>query len=280
MTQTHNPLKQFFRQPAIYLKLPSGGQFWPEGSLDMPANGEIPIYPMTAIDEITYRTPDALFNGQAVINVIQSCVPAVKNAWDVPNTDINALLVAIRIASYGHDMEVASTCPSCKHEEDYTVDMRVLLDHIHCPDYDKKLKYGDLQITFKPVNYAQQNETGMMQFEQQKILSMIPDSSLSEDEKMTRLSEALKHITNLTITVVTNSIAAIETPGAAVVDSEQIEEFLRNCDRNVYNQIRDRVVELNQATQLDSMNVECVECHNKYEQPMNLDMASFFESAS
>jgi hypothetical protein len=183
---------------------------------------------MTAIDEITYRTPDALFNGQAVINVIQSCVPAVKNAWDVPNTDINALLVAIRIASYGHDMEVASTCPSCKHEEDYTVDMRVLLDHIHCPDYDKKLKYGDLQITFKPVNYAQQNETGMMQFEQQKILSMIPDSSLSEDEKMTRLSEALKHITNLTITVVTNSIAAIETPGAAVVDSEQIEEFLRN----------------------------------------------------
>ena len=116
--QSTNPLSGHFRQPAVYLQLPSRGQFWAPDSIDMPANGELPVYPMTAIDEITYRTPDALFNGQAVINVVQSCVPAIKDAWKIPNRDLNTLLVAIRIASYGHEMELTSTCPACRHESD------------------------------------------------------------------------------------------------------------------------------------------------------------------
>lgn len=280
MTQTHNPLRQFFRQPSIYLKLPSNGKYWPAGSLEMPANGELPVYPMTAIDEITYRTPDALFNGQAVINVVQSCVPAVKNAWHIPNLDLNALLIAIRIASYGHNMEVASTCPSCQHQTEYEVDMRMLLDQMRSPDFEKHFDYGDLEIFFKPVDYLQQNQTSMLQFEQQKILAMLPESDLSDDEKMTRLNSALRQITELTISVVSKSISVIKAPGVAVTDTEQIEEFLRNCDRKIYNQVRDHVVQLNQDTQLQSLKVECPECSHAYEQPMNLDLSSFFDSAS
>ena len=280
MSQNANPLKQYFRQPAVYLRLPSDGQFWPQGSLEMPANKELPVLPMTAIDEITYRTPDALFNGQAVINVVQSCVPAVKNAWHIPNMDLNALLIAIRIASYGHSMEVASTCPSCQHQTEYEVDMRTLLDQMRSPDFNKTVDYGDLEIFFKPVDYLQQNQTSMLQFEQQKILQVLPDSDLSDDDKMIRLNSALRQITELTISVVTKSISVIRAPGVAVTDSDQIEEFLRNCDRKIYNQVRDHVVQLNQDTQLQSLKVECPECSNTYEQPMNLDMSSFFDSAS
>lgn len=45
----NNPLKQYFRRPAVYIKLPSNGKNYTEGSLDMPENGELPVYPMTAI---------------------------------------------------------------------------------------------------------------------------------------------------------------------------------------------------------------------------------------
>ena len=55
-----NPLAKHFRQPAIYLQLPSGGKYWPDGSIDLPLNGQIPVYPMTTRDEISIRTPDAL----------------------------------------------------------------------------------------------------------------------------------------------------------------------------------------------------------------------------
>jgi hypothetical protein len=74
---SNNPLTQYFRQPAVYVKLPSGGKYYSEGAIVMPANQELPVYPMTAIDEITYRTPDALFNGNAVVNVIKSCIPNI-----------------------------------------------------------------------------------------------------------------------------------------------------------------------------------------------------------
>jgi hypothetical protein len=280
MTQTTNPLRQFFRQPAIYLKLPSAGRFWPAASLDLPANGELPVYPMTAIDEITYRTPDALFNGQAVVSVIQSCVPAIKNAWHMPNIDLSPVLIAIRIASYGHEMSLGTTCPACKHEEEYSLDMRIMLDQIKSPNFAETLNYGDLEIVFKPVSYEQQNQSSIAQFEQQKILSMLPESDLPEEEKMSRLSQSMKIITDLTINIVSQSITAIKTVNAAVTDSAQIEEFLRNCESKIYNQIRDHVISLRQQSEIPPLNIKCTECNHEYSQPVDLDIANFFASAS
>ena len=103
MTVT-NPLRTYFRHPAIYVKLPSGGKFWPEGALDMPPTGEVGIMPMTAKDELTLKVPDALLNGQAVVDIIHSCVPSVKNAWECPTLDFEVLLAGIRIASFGEKM--------------------------------------------------------------------------------------------------------------------------------------------------------------------------------
>jgi hypothetical protein len=59
-------------------------------------------------------------------------------------------------------------------------------------------------------------------------LSTLPTSELPEEEKMIRLTQALKIITDLTINIICQSIAIIKTPSAAVSDSAQIEEFLRN----------------------------------------------------
>lgn len=105
-----NPLSQYFRQPAIYIKLPSQGNFYPDGALVAMPNGEYPVLPMTTLDEITYRTPDALFNGQAVVSVIESCMPNIKKGWAVPAVDLDTILVAIRIATYGNDLELSTIC--------------------------------------------------------------------------------------------------------------------------------------------------------------------------
>ena len=281
MTKTsNNPLRQFFRQPAIYFKLPSRGHYWAPGALDMPENGELPVYPMTAIDEISYRTPDALFNGQAVINVIQSCVPNIKDAGKIPNMDLNPLMVAIRIASYGHSMDIGSTCPSCKNEDEFSVDLRVILDNLHSVDYSKTIDLGDLQIIFKPSTYEEQNKSAMEQFERQKFLQQLDGGDISEEERGRVLTESLKQITELTMSLISKSIAAIQIPGAAVTDPEQIKEFLQETDRNIFKQIRDHVINLTQEAQIKPLNVECTECHHKYTQEINMDMASFFDSAS
>jgi predicted Zn-ribbon and HTH transcriptional regulator len=248
--------------------------------LDLPENGELPVYPMTAIDEISYRTPDALFNGQAVVNVIQSCVPGIKDAGKIPSMDLNALLVGIRIASYGNSLDIASTCPECKNEDDFSADLRVILDNLHCPDYNKQMDLGDLQIIFKPSTYEEQNKSAMEQFERQKFLQQISEGEMSDEERNKVLTESLKQITNLTINLISKSIAAMQVPGAVVTDVEQIKEFLQQSDRTLFRKIRDHVIELTQGSQIKPLNVECSACQHKYQQEINMDMTSFFETAS
>lgn len=281
MPQSVNPLKQFFRQPAIYLSLPSGGRHWPAGALIMPENRELPVYPMTAIDEITYRTPDALFNGQAVINVIHSCVPNIKNAWDIPGIDLNAVLIAIRIASYGHEMELGTRCPKCETESDFGVDLRMVLDSIREPDYSAPIHHGDLEITLMPVSYRNQNQVGVRQYEQQRSVQQIQnDPNMTDEEKIKRLNETMHTITELTIETLKYSIASIRTPDALVTETEFIRDFLVNCDRKLYQEIRDRVIELRNSADIKPFKIQCGNCTNEYEQTLTLDQAAFFGVAS
>ena len=215
-----NPLSQYFRQPSIYIKLPSQGQNYPTGTLDMPVNGELPVYPMTAIDEITYRTPDALFNGQATVNVIQSCVPAIRDAWVVPSIDLDTILIAIRIASYGHDMEFSTTCPKCNDTSDRKLDLRSVLDSLRGADYSKHINFGDLEIYFRPLNYKHLHDNNQLQFEQQKLLQVIPDESVSEADKMTALTAAFKKLTEFTVLSLALSISGVMSPQAVVSEFE------------------------------------------------------------
>jgi len=275
-----NPLSQYFRQPSIYIKLPSQGQNYPAGTLVVPANGELPVYPMTAIDEITYRTPDAVFNGHATVNVIQSCVPNIKDAWAVPSIDLDTILIAIRIASYGHDMEFATTCPACQDTTERSIDLRTMLDALRAPDYAAHVSHGDLGIYFRPLNYKNLNDNSALQYEQQKLLQVIPDSTISEADKMTALTQAFKSLTEITIRSLAISITAIKTPQALVSEPAHIEEFLKNCERDLFNQIRDHVLQLREQSELQPLKLECTACNHQYQQALTLDMASFFAPAS
>jgi hypothetical protein len=280
MTQTSNPLRKYFRQPAIHIRLPSGGNFYPPGTLDLPANGEVPIFPMTAVDEIVSRTPDALFNGSAVVEIIKSCVPAIRDPWSVPSIDLNALLAAVRLASYGHDMEIVSTCPSCGHVHNINVDLRVVLDNVHGSDYSQPLVIGDLTCYFEPMSYREINEVGRVQFEDQKIMQVVNSQDISEEEKMRQLGETFKRITALTVKSIAASVGTIRTVDAMVTDAEQIEEFLLNCPKKTFDAVRDAVIAMREKSDLRPIGMTCENCANQYQQDFTMDMTSFFATAS
>jgi hypothetical protein len=280
MSKTDNPLAQFFRQPAIYIRLPSQGRTWPAGSVDIPANGEIPVYPMTAIDEITYRTPDALFNGEAVVSVITSCVPNIKNGWAVPITDLDAILVAIRIASYGHQMDIGTKCPSCQEEHDFALDLRTIIDKLKAADYSSGLTVGDLAVYFKPLSYREVTDNSQMQFEQQKTIQLLSAAEVTEKDKVTRLNEMMKKIVEITVRALAQSISEIRVGPTTVTDPIHIEEYLKNCERSVYDQIKDRALSLRADSELQPLHISCPSCQFKYDQEFTLDMARFFVSAS
>lgn len=277
---SNNPLQRYFRQPAIYVRLPSGGKYYPEGTIDIPPNGELPVYPMTAVDEITYRTPDALFNGSAVVDVIKSCVPNIKDPWSIPAMDVDTILVAIRIASYGNDMEIETTCPHCKTSHEFGLDLRSVLDRMKSPNYDTPLKEGDVEIYFRPMTYRNLNDNNKVQFEEQKILQLIPDSTLGEAEKLSAMNDALKKLTSITFQALAQSIASVKTPDALVSESKFIVEMLEQSDRRLFAKIRDHIINIKSSAEIQPLNLNCSDCKKDYEQILTLDMTSFFGDAS
>lgn len=280
MTTTSNPLAQYFRQPAIYINLPSNGKFYPPGSIEIPQNGQVPVLPMTAIDEITYRTPDALMSGQAVVNVIQSCIPAIKNAWDIPAMDIDTILVGIRIASYGHEMDFGTRCPKCSHEAEYGLDLRTVLDGINTPDYMETIKQGDIEIFFKPMTYKNLSDNNKVQFDEQRIFQSMPADGVADPKQVTAMAQALAKMTEITVTALSQSILSIKTPQAIVNEPQYIAEFMKNCDRAMFNRIQEYVIAHKAEAEMKPLQIKCAECGNEYEQTVTLDMTSFFGRAS
>jgi len=271
----NNPLRQYFRRPAVYIKLPSGGVSYEPGVIEFPESGELPVYPMTAIDEITARTPDALFNGTAVAELIKSCVPAIKDPWQINSIDLDSILIAIKAASGGDNLELDSTCPACKETSTYQINLIGILASLKPGDYSKVLEIGDLKIKFKPLSYREMNEGAMGQFEVQRIFMNL-DTIEDADERNNASHQALERITYLTMELIARTIEYIETPGASVTEQEFILDFLQHCDRNVYTEIRDYNTMLKMETEIKPLNIECDSCQNKYEQPFTLNPADFF----
>lgn len=276
----NNPLKAYFRQPAIYIRLPSEGKYYPEGALEPTANGEYPVMPMTTLDEITYRTPDALFNGSAVPSVISSCVPNIRDAWNMPSIDVDTVITAIRIATYGHEMEISTRCPKCENEENYGLDLRQVLENIGRPNYEECLELGDLKLYFRPMCYRQINENSMHQFEEQKTLQSLNSLDVDDQQKLAQMGSMLKKITEITMQALAQNIRLVQAPSAQVDDPEHIAEWLANCDRATFGRIRDHIIAVKEKGEIKPLKMKCPSCSNEYQQQFTLDMSNFFEAAS
>jgi hypothetical protein len=274
MSLPNNPLKQYFRRPSIYLKLPSGGIGYPAGALNKTETGELPIYPMTAIDEITSKTPDALFNGSAIVEIIKSCVPDIRDPWSIPSTDLDAILIAIRSAAQGNDMEIESECPSCKEVATYAINLIGILQTMKPGDYTKELQTGDLFIKFRPLTYREMNQASMAQFEIQKMFSTM--DALPEEERTKKTQEAIVKITEVTMAVLAQTIEYVRTPNITVSETEFILDFLQNCDKNAYIELRDYHAKLKDSTQIKPQKIKCVHCQHDYEQSIVINVTDFF----
>jgi hypothetical protein len=274
MSLPNNPLKQYFRRPSIYLKLPSGGVGYPPGTLNKTETGELPVLPMTAIDEITSKTPDALFNGSAVVEIIKSCIPDIKDPWSIPSTDLDAILLAIRSASQGNEMEIESECPSCNEIANYGINLIGVLQSMKPGDYTKELQISDLFIKFRPLFYKEMNQAAMAQFEIQKMFASI--EGFPEEERTKKTQETIIKITEVTMAVLSQTIEYVRTPSMTVNEHEFILDFLQNCDKNVYIEIRDYHAKLKDSTQIKPQKIKCIHCQHDYEQTIVINVTDFF----
>ena len=279
--QSNNPLSKHFRHPTIFLKLPSNGKYWPPGSIMLTATGELGVMPMTAKDEIMLRTPDALMNGQGVVSVIESCIPEIKNAWAMPTIDSDAILIAIRIATYGQNMDMDSNCPNCQHDNRHQLDLNTILLNNRSPDYSKTIEVEGLIFKFKPLSYIQSTKNNIANFEQQKIMQLLMDDNLDAETRKAQFDIHLQKIIDSNINILTFSTESITSEsGEVVTDKEFIAEFYANANNGTIKTIQESMQKILDSVKMPSPRVQCEECSTEYNLEVAFDYANFFEPLS
>ena len=284
MTENANPLGKYYRQPQVYIKLPSKGKYYSPDVFTPTETGEIPILPMTAKDELAFKTPDAMMNGQSTVDVIKSCVPAFKNPWKMVNYDTDTILLAIRIATYGETMDINFAVPVTNEATSTTVNLPALLETVSNIDpQDYGTTKSGFKIKIQPLTYDKLTKIQIAQFEQQKIYTNVVDSGLTEDQKTQRFAESYKKMQNINVELLIESIAEITTPeGQTVTDGKQIFDFIANCDTKITREIEEVLNDLRSQCSMKPLQLKATEeqikkgVPNSYEVPVTFDTANFF----
>lgn len=284
MAENTNPLGKYYRQPQIYIGLPSGEQWYGPDAMVKTQTGEHAVLPMTAKDEIAFKTPDALLNGQAVVDVIKSCIPDITDPWQIVNYDLDTVLIAIRIATYGETMDISFKIPGTTIDVNHTINLPQILDSIKQVSIINETKLSNgMTIKVKPLNYKDITKSQLQTFQQQKLYNAVLDSNLSEEEKIKKFNESFTALTTLSDDILMSNIEHIETPGGErVSDRTQIAQFIKNANAKLMKELGDRLVELRTQGSVKPVRLKSTEEQIKagapvsYEVPITFDNANFF----
>lgn len=279
-----NPLQKYYRQPAIYIKLPSKGRFYSPEVYEPTTTGEIPILPMTAKDEINFKTPDAMMNGQATVDVIKSCVPNIKDPWEVVNYDMDTILLAIRIATYGETMDLKYNVPVTGTQSEHTINLPALLEDLARANIkDEATTSKGFTIYMEPLNYKKLTKVYLANYEAQKMYSALDSQIITDEDKNKVFRDTMDKINKVNFSLLLDGIKKIITPDKSeVTDRKQIMEFCNMTDAKTVDEIQKLLTELRTQTQIPPLKIKASEEQIKkgvpstFEVPLTFDQSNFF----
>lgn len=281
-----NPLSQYFRQATTYVKLPTKGLWYQDGSVNLTVDGEVAVYPLSAIDDIMLNTPDAMLNGQALEKVIKNCVPDVKNIKNLLIPDLETIFVGIKSASNNGKFELDRKCPKCNYENTYEMLCNGILSTLeYINEADTQVKFDDqLIIWVKPYTFEMRQMFIKREFEEERLLRSIDESNKTVDEltKAKILAESVGRISEITFELVSRSVEKIYMvqKDTYVTDKKFINEWLTSISKTQADIVIDAVNKLNAVGVSKQFNAVCTSCNHEWEETMNFDPSSFFGKLS
>lgn len=243
---SNNPLSSFYRSVKLYITLPSNFKYYDDSIILNDSDNEVGIRAMTGKDEVLMKNPDALLNGKAIEDVIKSCVPQVVNPKKLLQVDLDAILVAIRLASFGETIDVEAQCPKCSYENTFEVNLSNSLDNIKILEESKGIRTkGGLSIAIKPYTFEDSLLMHRLEFDEFKMMKNLKDQSLSDEDKLAFFGRALESASETASVLFARAIDSITLPDNTVVkDREHIAEFLENSDRKLLKSIEQAIKRL------------------------------------
>lgn len=281
MNDVSNPLKQYYRNEKISVKLPSRGKYYSEKVLVLNEDEELGIFPMTAQDEITLQNPDALLTGQAVIDVIKSCVPAINSPRKLLSCDIDALMIAIRLASYGDEANMEINCPECESKNVYSLNLEALLNQSESLDdhYEVVLE-NNLTVFIKPGTFESMVRQQKAAFENTKLEEAIINPEMSDEHRMKILARVFEKITKLNFELINESIDKViltndDGEEVEIINRKHIAEWIKNIEKSTVDVIEEKVLDVNKVGIAKTTPAVCTSCSHKWDARVEFNPVNF-----
>lgn len=273
-----SPLKKYRRQPKLFIDLPSKGKYSPSGTVYNDVYTQLAVFSMTANDEILFKTPDALINGEATAKNISSCIPSIIDPWRIPTIDLDTILISIRMATYGNSMRVQSSCPHCKEKNAYDIDLQKLLEYYSTLEYHDVVTVDRFVFNLKPLNYKQLTESKKTSVQLSRAINQQAIKIENEEARNEFVDDILQKIAEEGVKIIFQTIDSIEVDGAIETDKNEIMEFLSNQDLSVFRGIKNHIEHNSKKWRTPSQKVVCgnEKCKKEHSIVVSLDQSDFF----
>jgi len=253
-----NPLLARIRIPGATYRLPSGGIFYHNGELaPTVTNGEIHVFPMTAIDEIVIRSPDRILDGLGIKEVFQRCIPDVLKPEQLFAKDIDYLMIALRQVSYGNTIDITykHDCVNGKNNT-YTINVEPFLAATKAID---PTTINQLYTVTLPNH--QIVKLTPMRF--QDIINVMQSSKYDND-------------TNGYEFRIFDSLVTVIDAVDEITDKSMISEWVRTIPREYFKSIADAIDKNSDWGPKTTSSLACKDCNHHIQLELPLNPIVFF----
>lgn len=206
----------------------------------------------------------------------------IDDPWEIPLIDLDAVLVAIRIATYGEKMKMTVKVPNVEDEElDVEIDLVNILDSFRGKVWDPIIKFNDLKLHSAPLKFKDQNLYEQQNFETNQFIAMMRDNTKPLEERKQEMSKVFDAISETNIDLVTNQIKAIELPdGNIEYNNIAIKEFLNSLPVKDFEIVRSALTERRKLFELPKTNVAVPAAMQEQGAPESFELPLVFNQSS
>jgi len=255
-----NPLLARARLPGDTFRLPSHGMFYTNGELDDTVeDGEVHVYPMTAIDEIVISSPAKLFSGEGIIEVFKRCIPSILIPEELLAQDVDFLLLCLRKVSYGSTLEVERVHEGCTAEREEGTEPRKQLFNADI---------GKMIAKTKELSAAEITKHYRIEMDNDQIVKMQPMRFSSYIKLMQLISQEQEgetideHVQN---NMMLNQLADMILSVDEIADTVMIREWLDVVTPNQVRKINDSISKMAKWGIDTTFKVKCRDCKKSME---------------
>lgn len=307
----NNPLLSELQDvfPPVEIALPTRGIFYPKGVLGDGVDANcIAVHTLGIMDEFKYRDPFLMVSGKAIHHLLHHiCGEQILLPEELCEIDVEAILLASRIASYGPKLKLNHTCTRmreklpegetsgptesvpCGHQNVLQLDLHEFILRYGPIEnetrFEVKLPKVGQTVYLRPTPYRTTLEVMRnVMGNRQKLenLQSHQDEFIMDPELFMQYEDMLRLSADLQIQTLLDCIWAVRTrAGHLVEDPREIMAWIFELPKSDHDVIAKRISELTEDfRKISIINYTCDECHQENEFNLQMNAEILFLAGS